>query len=326
MNFNLIDAPRRALLSLVACVVALPALATDITTTPIILDDDNPERVSFGRLTWRGGVSIASEDSRFGGLSALHVAADGQHIVAVTDRGNWLTATLDYRGGNLTGMRSVTLEPIRDAMGKSLKGRWADSESLAMDGNQRIVSFERHHRIRRFNSASGRAQGKPVAIEGPAGFNKLSDNGGIEAMTRLCDGRLLILAEKPIDRNPGSVGWIQSDTGWMRFRYQTKAALRPTGAATLPNCDVVLVERSFSFVAGLDIRVTRLRVDDILPGAMVEPEELAHLSNPLTLDNFEGIGARRGENGETLIYLVSDDNFSSIQRTLLVMFELGETR
>ena len=322
MNSNAVDTLRRALICLIGCCAALPALATDITVTPIRLDAENPERTSFGHLIWRGGISIASDDSRFGGLSALHIMADGRKLIAVTDRGHWLTASLTYRDGNLSGMQSVTLEPIRDAKGKPLKGRRADSESLAIGPGGRIVSFERHHRLRRYGGASGKAG--PIA--GPPGFDKLADNGGIEAMTRLCDGRLLMFAEKPIDRNPGSPGWIQSPTGWVPFRYRTKNALRPTGAATLPDCDVVLVERSFSFVSGLDIRITRLRADSIQPDALVAPEELAQLSDPLNIDNFEGIGARRGEHGETLIYLVSDDNFSSIQRTLLIMFELGETR
>ena len=144
-------------------------------------------------------------------------------------------------------------------------------------------------------------------------------------MTRLCDGRLVVVAEESIGRANFVAGWLQSDTGWLPFRYRTKDVLLPTGATTLPNCDLVFVERSFSVVAGLDIRLSRVRVNALRENAIVEPEELAHLTGSLTMDNFEGISARRGINGETLIYLVSDDNFSSIQRTLLFMFELGET-
>ena len=34
--------------------------------------------------------------------------------------------------------------------------------------------------------------------------------------------------------------------------------------------------------------------------------------------------ARRGPDGETLIYLLSDDNFSALQDTLLLLFALEE--
>ena len=49
---------------------------------------------------------------------------------------------------------------------------------------------------------------------------------------------------------------------------------------------------------------------------------LAVLAPPLTVDNMEAIAARKNEAGETILYLMSDDNFSSDQRTLLMMFRL----
>ena len=60
----------------------------------------------------------------------------------------------------------------------------------------------------------------------------------------------------------------------------------------------------------------------IKPGARLRPIHLATLAPPLTVDNFEGVAARRGPQGETLIYLVSDDNFQAAQRTYLMMFRL----
>lgn len=219
------------------------------------------------------------------------------------------------------GIRTVSIAPLLDTAGKPLRGRRADAESLA-SGDDWVVSFERHHRLWGYKTRDGGRPGRPTALNGPAGLKALSDNGGIEAMTRLCDGRLLILAEKPTDATSGVQGWRQTGTGWAPFHYRTVAALRPTGAVTLPNCDVAIVERSFSFVAGLDIRVVLLRPKDI--GEDVKPVEIARLSDPLTIDNFEGIAVRRGADGETLIYLVSDDNFSNVQRTLLFMFELGD--
>jgi hypothetical protein len=44
----------------------------------------------------------------------------------------------------------------------------------------------------------------------------------------------------------------------------------------------------------------------------------------LTVDNMEGIDAREGPGGETLVYILSDDNDNPLQRTYLPMFELIE--
>ncbi len=309
-----------------ACFAAASVSAADYKVATIMLDENNPERTSVGRLLWRGGIVLDGNDSRFGGLSALHVSEDGKRMFAISDRGNWLSASLEYRDGDIVNVREFEIGPLLGRKGGRVRGREADAESLALlDDDEFIVSFERRHRLWRYKSHPDRSLSRPVPLNAPAGLRDLSDNGGIEAMTRLCGGRLVVVAEKSTDRRKNVGGWIQSDAGWSPFHYQTKAALLPTGAATLPNCDVIFVERSFSLIAGLDIRLSRVRASAIHANAIVEPEELAHLSGTLTIDNFEGISARRGENGETLIYLLSDDNFSSLQRTLLVMFELDET-
>ena len=45
------------------------------------------------------------------------------------------------------------------------------------------------------------------------------------------------------------------------------------------------------------------------------------LAAPLTVDNYEGLGTVARPNGGFRFYLISDDNASSAQRTLLVAFD-----
>ena len=45
------------------------------------------------------------------------------------------------------------------------------------------------------------------------------------------------------------------------------------------------------------------------------------LAKPLTVDNFEGLAAVPGRDGAIRFYLISDDNFSASQRTLLLAFD-----
>ena len=72
----------------------------------------------------------------------------------------------------------------------------------------------------------------------------------------------------------------------------------------------------------IGIRVAHVRTSDLRRGARIKGEVLAEFLPPLTLDNFEGIACRANEKGETILYLVSDNNFSDKQRTLLMMFAL----
>jgi hypothetical protein len=112
--------------------------------------------------------------------------------------------------------------------------------------------------------------------------------------------------------------------GWSRLTYAYGGGFRPTGATRLPDGDILVVERQHLLLAGVSVRLMRVAAADIRPGAHLEGREIARWGPPLTVDNFEGVAARRGPGGETLIYLLSDDNFHPLQRTLLVMFALED--
>jgi hypothetical protein len=55
----------------------------------------------------------------------------------------------------------------------------------------------------------------------------------------------------------------------------------------------------------------------VVDGRVLIVAELAH-----QIDNMEGIAVHRNARGDTIITVVSDDNFSVIQRTLLLQFAL----
>ena len=57
------------------------------------------------------------------------------------------------------------------------------------------------------------------------------------------------------------------------------------------------------------------------PARVLPTRILARWQPPVTLDNMEGLAIRR-EGERIFVYLVSDDNLSSLQRTLLMKFEL----
>jgi hypothetical protein len=62
----------------------------------------------------------------------------------------------------------------------------------------------------------------------------------------------------------------------------------------------------------------------IAPGALVDGEGIFHADLGQEVGNMEGIDAHVTEQGETVLTLISDDNFSLIQRTLLLQFTLAE--
>ncbi|MBT5809202.1 MAG: hypothetical protein HOI19_02460, partial [Rhodospirillaceae bacterium] len=278
------------------------AESAEYTTRPVQLDNDNMDRNSVGRLAWRGGLEITSTDGRFGGLSGLHITPDGRSLTAVGDRGYWFQAALQYRDGRLNGLQDATLREIRDEQGRPVIGANRDAESIATrDGTPMLVSFERRHRVWRFNAATSTA----APVDTPSDIQTLSNNGGVEAMTHLCNGQLLLVAEKNKTRERHVQGWIKKNNAWESFTYNTIAGFRPTGATTLPDCRIMFIERSFSLIAGVSARVTVMDAAAFGAGASITPLEIARFDFPVVVDNFEGIAARRSNSGETLVYILS---------------------
>ncbi len=107
----------------------------------------------------------------------------------------------------------------------------------------------------------------------------------------------------------------------MPLSYAVGRGFVPTGADRLDDT-IYVVERSFSLLGGFTSRIVTLPATAVRPGARLVGRALAELHPPLVGENFEGIAARRGADGRVLLYLVSDDNFFALQRTLLLQFSL----
>tara|TARA_R110002124_G_scaffold21670_2_gene83146 strand:+ start:64884 stop:65891 length:1008 start_codon:yes stop_codon:yes gene_type:complete len=303
-----------------------PALAdaVEVRSIPVPLNAENPEQKVIGKLTYRGGVELLSRSDRFGGFSALGLSTDGRRLVSLTDEGNRLDAHLVYGpDGNLSGITNTEIFTLTGPGGIPLIDKsMADAESMApgVDG-EIIVAFERIHRLWAYPPN----QTEPIPLPLPAEMKNAPDNGGIEALTLLDDGSLFAVAEGK-GRGGTYLAWVSNPKGWSVLIYRTEDNYRPTGAATLPGGDVVVLERYFTPREGARSRVRRIKADGIRAGAEVSGELLADIRAPLTVDNFEGIEAIKGPKGETLLFLISDNNFNRFgpQRTLLMMFELTD--
>lgn len=330
-----------------------------LTSSPIPFDRHDSTVVTAGKLRFRGGVQLVSSDADFGGVSSLLVSADGARFVAVTDEGHWLTGNFEYAGGNLTAVRGDTIAPILDPDGRSMKGKAGDAEGLAstaddLPSGDFFVSFEGPHRIWRYAFGRDGVVARPVDFPLPAAARNAPLNGGIEALLLLDRGVLLAFSERqrdaagdyrawelPFAEGRGADGTLGRADSLSPLPpdavgYEREFAVRPvppfvvTDARRLPGGDVLLLERSFDPKAGVGARLRRIAVATLAAarrgrsGAPLDGEVVAELGAAHHIDNLEALAVRRGEAGETLVYLASDDNFNRpLQRTLVLMFELS---
>ena len=315
------------MIAALACGLDSPrAEPVSLTVRPVALNPRDPTQATVGSLTYRGGIAIASPDGRFGGLSGLVVTPSGD-LISVSDRGFWLIArlVLDERG-YLVGVTDGEMGRLAGPGGLPVGRRQQDAEEIALlpDGTA-IVSFEHDHRLWRYHPAAIPFQGKVEPVVPPAGIERLPPNGGIEALAHLSDGRLLALVEGLSAPDGGRLGWVRAPSGaWDALSYLPAPDFLPSGAAGLANGDVLVLERRFIDPFTYEARLTRVPGGEITSGARLSGREVARLAAPLTLDNYEGLAVRPGPGGETLVYLISDDNYLPIQRTLLLQFVLRE--
>jgi len=307
--------------------VGAQPVGLQIRATALPLKLDEPQLRQVGRLVWRGGVTLTANSANFGGWSGLHMSTDGRRLTAISDEGAWLTAAIDYDAdSNLLGLSDARIGSLRGLDGKPLADKvLSDAEDLARlaDGSW-LVSFERRHRIWRYPELNA----TPAAVEGPSEFSLQPLNGGIEGLVALADGRIVALSEDFSRRAGTTAGWIGTPSGggrydWRSFDYAPGADFRLTAIAQLPDGSLATIERAFDMARGVRCRVMRFPLAELQAGATVQPEELARLAAPYAVDNLEGLAATRGTRGETLLWLMSDDNFNPLQRNLLLLFELA---
>ncbi|MFS0772661.1 esterase-like activity of phytase family protein [Sphingomonas sp. 1P08PE] len=290
--------------------------APDMTVTPVALDPADPARDRVGALTFLGGAELTSRDRAFGSFSALAVEgdlflllSDGGQIVRFRLGADWRAS--EIRFGELpTGPRTGWEKRDRDA------------ESLARDPRTGTVwvGFESVNQIWRYGAAGTR-------MVAPAAMAGWRSNGGAESLARLADGRFVAIGESPPYGEHARVGLVWPGDPTMlsapafRFTYYPTPGYDPADLTELPDGRLLVVERRLALPFAWSARLMIVERAALRPGASVRGREIATLAAPLVHDNVEGVAAVR-EGDATILWLVSDDNWLPIQRTLLLKFRL----
>jgi hypothetical protein len=297
-----------------------------VKLTPIEVDPRNPERRQFGALTLLSAFQLRSKDKRFGGISGLSIGSDAK-LYAISDRGYWLSATMEMDPqGALTDLTGWEIAPLLSPANTRVSKGWADAEALARapDGSF-VVGFEGVQRLWRYSPPPDTLQSVPLAIDIPATLAKAPSNGGIEGLAVLADGKLLVLTEEFQNPDGSFKGWIIDHSGFAELSYLPAPGYRVTDAAALINGDVLVLERRYTPLTHFSARVTLVKAEKILPAAKLSGKELLELKGHFAVENYEGVAVQQTENG-AILFIVSDDNYSAFQATLLLQFFLPRAR
>ncbi|MGB6350554.1 MAG: esterase-like activity of phytase family protein [Pseudolabrys sp.] len=301
----------------------------DIDATPIAsFDNRDPLQTRFGDLEFRGGLVLTSKNPAFGGISAIRVEPDGEHFLSITDKGSWLRGRIVYQDGRPVGITDAEMAPILGADGKPLAARgWYDVESLAERDGMLYIGIERVEQIVRFDYRRDglRARGEPIAV--PPDFKTFAFNKSLECLAAPPQGsplanELIAITERSLDRAGNLRSFVLGSGGVARFSVKRTDDFDVSDCTVLPPADLLLLERRYSPARGVAMRIRRIPLTEIKAGALVDGRPMIEADLGYQIDNMEGIGVHRSARDETILTLVSDDNFSIIQRNLLLQFAL----
>jgi len=314
------------------CSAPVQALQDDapltVTAQPVTLFPDDPGRQRVGALRYTGGVVLSAEDARFGGWSALDVqpSETGLRLIALSDRGHLAFGALALNdAGAPVGLTFERVDALTGPDGAPLRDTDRDAEGLAVlpDG-QLAISFERDHRIWRY-AVNGPLS--PAALIVPPDADQMRSNAGLEGLASAPDA-LWTATEYPVAEQDHYTLWRydHTDPGQAPHRYQIAAT--PDFGLTSLDADgaggLYLLQRFWRRGVGNRIQIQHLSAEQLAQDAAEQPLTptlLATLNPGMSVDNFEGLSAVEVD-GETRLFLISDDNFNGRQRTLLLSFAL----
>jgi hypothetical protein len=163
----------------------------------------------------------------------------------------------------------------------------------------------------------------------PPAAKKLPFNKGLEALVMVpkgfaLAGTLIALSERGLDPAGNLIAFLVGGPTPGQFSVRRTDNFDISDAVLLPSGDLLVLERKFSLLEGVGIRIRRIALKSVAPGAVVDGPSIFDADLNQEIDNMEGIDAHVTPEGETVLTMVSDDNFSMIQRTLLLQFKLVE--
>lgn len=263
-----------------------------------------------------GAWDLHSTNRDFGNYSALAQYGDGR-LLAVSDKNGALLF-------DPPGARRVQRIAIRPLWGVNTRIERVepDCEAIAIDpangdiwtayeGNTAFWvfthDFGRHHRV-----------AAPVLGEWP-------ENAGPEAMTRLADGRFVVLIEAyeslfSLSRHPALLYPASPRPGQtpLRFSIAMPEGFRPVEAAALPDGRLLVLGRRIT-LNGFRSVIAVANPREIRAGGVLAVREIARIGDSRIRDNYEAMTATANRDGTVTIWLMSDHNIAVwLQRSLLL--------
>ena len=287
-----------------------------VTARPVPVPRGNVDIPTALSLKLVEAWEMNSANPELGGISAMH--ASGPALSFLSDRG-----ALIRLGQSGARRWQGVVGPLPSGCGDMRDRKWRDTESFTTDERSGSIwiGFESHNGLCRIASA---AQGGTRRFT-PDAMQNWPETGGAEAMTRLKGGAFLIFAERPADSGP-TAPLLHFDRDPLdpaarvtAMRYRPPAGYRPVDVAQLPDGRLLVLNRRFELPFAFSAKLSIVTLPKVKAGLTVSGPIIARIEGDGLGENYEALSIDN-DGRDLSIWIASDDNFLSIQKTLLLHF------
>ncbi|WP_020559911.1 esterase-like activity of phytase family protein [Thiofilum flexile] len=258
-------------------------------------------------------------------LSDLAWDEDEQLLYAVSDRGMLFQFKIELTHDAIKQFKPIHGMILLDRKGKKVD--WRDAEGLdvlkANNGikgdTELVIALEGVPRVGRFTPQGQLIAEYPLpkALRDPKSYR--ARNTMLESVTWHPKWGYITAPEQSLKNQPITMHTLYSRKKHWSFPAYPATNSAITALQTLPNGNLLVLERAWSGVMNpLVISLRYLDFQRCDKTGQCPIENVSVLSSLFLVDNFEGLTHVR----DNLYLMVSDDNQSRFQRTLITLFRL----
>ncbi len=265
-------------------------------------------------------------------LSGLAWDDDERLLLAISDDGFIVHLEPEITNSILTGLKVAGVYPLYGEDGKQLTKSLGDAEGLVghnmsnrISGDSYVsISFEERPRIQDF-SLQGEFLRSHELPESLRSINNYADkNQELESLTIHPVHGMLTAPERPLETSGTQFFSLYNLTGdvwhYPSLDHKNSALV---GMETMPNGNILVLERRFASLFQpiiFALRELNLSAPELSEAKLVREVIHFNSSDAWKIDNFEAVA----HHTENRYFVISDDNESVFQKTLLIYLEIKD--
>ena len=313
-------------------------------STQDIISDNKGMKLSPGVEVVSKKILTAKDIKEFGGFSGMIFDNNKKLIIPSDKNGVVLTMHPVFTTNIITGFQNSHLLKLKWDEDKTLSNKLfkKDQEDIAYYNGDCFISLERVNKILFYKQCDFQKQGYNIQI--PKALKSLPLNAGMEAFGINNSGNFLTISE-PYENDKElhkSYVWKYRNKAYnyiakdISFFYKSDKYFRISALTFTDDGDLLVLERKSKKPFIHPEMTTKVKliskniVSNIKDDSVIAGQELIHIEGyPIVkpgdkdyvlADNFENIAVKEFTKDKLSIFLMSDDNFKSNQKTILLQF------